>query len=68
MPRTAKSAVDRDISAHTFKVVVPHESREMQRASQAPIPNSCDGCHRNDADLGVVRYEVKYGAPAPVGP
>jgi predicted CXXCH cytochrome family protein len=68
MPRTAKSAVDRDISAHTFKVVVPHESREMQRASQAPIPNSCDGCHRNDADLGVVRYEVKYGAPAPITP
>jgi predicted CXXCH cytochrome family protein len=68
MVRTAKSAVDRDISSHTFAVVVPQESRDMKAAGAAPIPNTCDGCHRNDSDLGVFRFEFYFGQRSPVTP
>lgn len=66
MPRTAKSAVDRDISSHTFSIIVPQESRDM--AGTPRVPNSCDNCHRNDADFGVLRWEVFFGPRSPVAP
>ena len=63
MVGTAGNAARGDVTAHTFRTVPPHESARMAAAGQAPIPNSCDGCHGGDADLCVARYESRFGVP-----
>jgi predicted CXXCH cytochrome family protein len=63
MPGTAKSAVLSDVRSHTFRTVPPHETVAMLDAGGDPIPNSCNGCHLEDVDHGVTRWEIFFDAP-----
>jgi len=66
MPKTAKSAVDNDISSHVFDIVKPYTSKAMSDANTAAgktnspstvITNSCYGCHSDeDTDYSVERW------------
>ena len=66
MPKTAKSAVDNDISSHVFDIVKPYTSKAMSDANTAAgktnspstvIINSCYGCHSDeDTDYSVERW------------
>lgn len=65
MPKTAKTAVNNDISSHVFDIIRPHTSKAMADAnssagtannSSTVITNSCYGCHSDDADFGVERW------------
>jgi predicted CXXCH cytochrome family protein len=66
MPKTAKSAVDNDISSHVFDSVKPYTSKAMSDANTAAgktnssstvITNSCYGCHSDeDTDYSVERW------------
>lgn len=66
MPKTAKSAVDNDISSHVFDIVKPYTSKAMSDANTAEdktnspstvITNSCYGCHSDeDTDYSVERW------------
>lgn len=65
MPKTAKSGADNDISSHIFDIIKPSTSRAMADINTAEgktnnpgtvITNSCYGCHPNDTDYGVARW------------
>ncbi|MCF6152044.1 MAG: hypothetical protein E3K38_07075 [Candidatus Kuenenia stuttgartiensis] len=65
MPKTAKSAVNNDISSHVFDIIKPYASKAMadnntangiQNSSGTVITNSCAGCHSTDTDYGVERW------------
>lgn len=65
MPKTAKTAVNNDISSHVFDIIKPHTSKAMADAnssagtansSSTVITNSCYGCHSDDVDYGVERW------------
>lgn len=65
MPKTAKSGVDNDISSHVFDIIKPYTSKAMADAnttagktngSSTVITNSCFGCHPEDTDYGVERW------------
>ena len=66
MPKTAKSAVDNDISSHFFDIIKPYTSQAMADANTAAgttnspttvITNSCYGCHSDeDTDYSVERW------------
>jgi len=68
MPKTAKSAVDNDISSHVFDIVKPYTSKAMEDANTAEgktnspstvITNSCYGCHSDeDTDYSVERWNT----------
>ncbi|HHT9136704.1 MAG TPA: cytochrome c3 family protein [Candidatus Wunengus sp. YC60] len=67
MPKTAKSAVDNDISSHVFDIIKPYTSKAMADANTAAgktnnastvITNSCYGCHTEDKDYGVDRWNT----------
>ena len=62
MPKTAKSAVDNDISSHVFDIIKPNTSKAMADYNTANgktnnpatvITNSCYGCHSDETDYGV---------------
>ena len=66
MPKTAKSAVDNDISSHVFDIIKPYTSKAMADASTAAgttnspstvITNSCYGCHSEDTDYSIERWD-----------
>ncbi|WP_347273296.1 cytochrome c3 family protein [Candidatus Kuenenia sp.] len=66
MPKTAKSAVNNDISSHVFDIIKPYASKAMadnntandiQNDSGTVITNSCAGCHSTDTDYGVERWD-----------
>ncbi len=67
MPKTAKTAVDNDISSHVFDIIKPSTSKAMADANTAAgttnspgvvITNSCYGCHSDeDDDYSVERWE-----------
>ena len=66
MPKTAKSAVDNDISSHVFDIIKPYTSKAMADTNTAEgttnsastvITNSCYGCHSDeDTDYSVERW------------
>ena len=66
MPKTAKTAVDNDISSHVFDIIKPYTSKAMADANTAAgttnspgtvITNSCYGCHSDeDTDYSVERW------------
>jgi predicted CXXCH cytochrome family protein len=66
MPKTAKSAVDNDISSHVFDIIQPYTSKAMADVNTAAgktnsastvITNSCYGCHSDeDTDYSVERW------------
>ena len=66
MPKTAKTAVDNDISSHVFDIIKPYASKAMADANTAAgktnsastvITNSCYGCHSDeDTDYSVERW------------
>jgi len=66
MPKTAKSAVDNDISSHVFDIIKPYTSEAMADANTAEgktnspstvVTNSCYGCHSDeDTDYSVERW------------
>lgn len=66
MPKTAKTAVDNDISSHVFDIIKPYASKAMADANTATgksnsastvITNSCYGCHSDeDTDYSVERW------------
>ena len=66
MPKTAKSAIDNDISSHVFDIIKPYTSKAMADANTAEgktnspstvITNSCYGCHSDeDTDYSVERW------------
>ncbi len=68
MPKTAKSAVDNDISSHVFDIVKPYTSKAMADANAAAgtannpgtvITNSCYSCHSDeDTDYSVERWDT----------
>jgi hypothetical protein len=50
MPKTAKSAINYDIHAHTFEAVPPEKTLMYQ--AEGGMPNSCAvSCHRNIVDI-----------------
>ena len=66
MPKTAKSAVDNDISAQVFDSIKPYASKAMadnntadavENSAGTVITNSCAGCHSTDTDYGVERWD-----------
>lgn len=66
MPRTAKSAVDNDISSHVFDIIKPYTSKAMADYNTANgktnnpgtvITNACYGCHTDETDYGVKLWE-----------
>ena len=67
MPKTAKSAVDNDISSHVFDIIKPYTSKAMADANTAAgttnspttvITNSCYGCHSEDTDYSEERWNT----------
>lgn len=67
MPKTAKSGVDNDISSHVLDIIKPYTSKaiaDINTASDKPnnpstvITNSCYGCHTEDTDYGVERWDT----------
>jgi len=66
MPKTAKSAVDNDISSHVFDIIKPYTSKAMADANtmagttnspSTVVINSCYGCHTDeDTDYSVERW------------
>ena len=65
MSKTAKSAVDNDIASHVFDIIKPYTSKAMADANTADgktnspstvVTNSCYGCHPEDTDYGVERW------------
>ncbi|MBI2470114.1 MAG: carboxypeptidase regulatory-like domain-containing protein [Planctomycetes bacterium] len=68
MPKTAKSAVDNDISSHVFDIIKPYTSKAMADSNTAAgktnspstvITNSCYGCHSDeDTDYSVDRWNT----------
>lgn len=67
MPKTTKSCVDNDISSHVFDIIKPYTSKaiaDINTASGKPnnpgtvITNSCYGCHTEDTDYGVERWDT----------
>src|SRR3989304_1098138 len=67
MPKTAKSAVDNDISSHVFDIIKPYTSKAMADANTAAgttnnpttvINNSCYGCHSEDNDYSEERWNT----------
>ncbi|MBM4064770.1 MAG: hypothetical protein FJ266_03895 [Planctomycetes bacterium] len=66
MLKTAKSAVDNDISSHVFDIIKPYTSKAMSDANTAAgktnspstvITNSCYDCHSDeDTDYSVERW------------
>ncbi len=67
MPKTAKSAVNNDISSHVFDIIKPHTSKAMadanssadtENSSGTVITNSCYGCHSDDADYSIERWNT----------
>lgn len=65
MPKTAKTAVDNDISSHVFDIIKPQTSKAMadynstngeENSADTVITNSCYGCHSTDADYGTERW------------
>ncbi len=66
MPKTAKTAVDNDISSHVFDIIKPYTSKAMADANTAAgktnsastvITNSCYGCHSDeDTDYSIERW------------
>lgn len=72
MPKTAKSAVDNDIASHVFDIIKPYTSKAMADANTVAgktnnpgtvITNSCYGCHPEDADYGVERWNKWEAMP-----
>ncbi|OHB85747.1 MAG: hypothetical protein A3J73_01360 [Planctomycetes bacterium RIFCSPHIGHO2_02_FULL_38_41] len=66
MPKTAKTAVDNDISSHVFDVITPYTSKAMAdyntstgiiNSPSTVITNSCYGCHSDETDYGVTLWE-----------
>ena len=50
MPKTAKSAINYDIHAHTFEPIPPEKTIMYQE--EGGMPNSCAvSCHRNIVDI-----------------
>ncbi|HHT9111331.1 MAG TPA: multiheme c-type cytochrome [Candidatus Brocadiaceae bacterium] len=65
MPKTAKSGVDNDIASHVFDIIEPVTSKAMADYNATKgipnnagtvITNSCYGCHQDDTDYGVARW------------
>ena len=67
MPKTAKTAVDNDISSHVFDIIKPYASKAMARrqhgkagktnSASTVITNSCYGRHSDeDTDYSVERW------------
>ncbi|HHT9106558.1 MAG TPA: multiheme c-type cytochrome, partial [Candidatus Wujingus californicus] len=66
MPKTAKSAVDNDISSHVFDIIKPDTSKAVAdyntstgitNSPSTVITNSCYGCHLDETDYGVTLWE-----------
>ncbi len=65
MPKTARSAVDNDTASHVFDIIKPQTSKAMANANTEAgiennpgtvITNACYGCHPEDTDYGVKRW------------
>lgn len=64
LPKTAKTALNNDISSHVFTTIQP--SKSLSTAPSAGVRNSCNGCHAtaSDADLNALQaaYDAKFAA------